>query len=129
LECCRDAAYSYQEEAWQDLDDAENDLRDRTWTWTRGRTLETFLRNEIDGLVNRPQTQHADVIRDQREAIIKDAFIGVYLAIADAYEESTNLDPEPSAGHDQVAIAFYPPFAISRALNAEIRKRVRRDTD
>jgi pimeloyl-ACP methyl ester carboxylesterase len=127
--CCRDAAFAYQEQRWQDLDDAENRLRDRTWTWTRDRTLETFVGAEIDSLTSRPQTRHADVIRDQRATVIEDAFIGVYLAIADAYEESTNLDPEPSPEHDQVAIAFYPPFAISRALDSAIRQRVGRDTD
>lgn len=129
MTCCRDAAYAYQEKLWQELDDAEKELRDRTWTWTRGRTLETFLGNEIDSLVNRPQTRHANLIRDQREPIIEDAFIGVYLAIADAYDESTSRDPQPSAEHDQVAIAFYPLFAISRALNTAIRERLPRDAN
>jgi pimeloyl-ACP methyl ester carboxylesterase len=124
VECCRDAAYAYQEKRWQELDKAEHLLRDRTWTWTRGHTLETFLGDEVDSLTSRPQTRHAGAIRKQRAAIIEDAFIGVYLAIADAYEESTNLDPVASPEHDQVAIAFYPPFAISRALDTAVRERL-----
>jgi hypothetical protein len=124
VECCRDAAYAYQEKLWQDLDDAEDRLRDQTWTWTRNRTLETFLDAEIESLTGRIEARRALLIREQRVAIINEAFVGVYLAIADAYEESTNLDPERSPEHDRLAIAFYPPFAVSRALETAISRKV-----
>jgi pimeloyl-ACP methyl ester carboxylesterase len=125
VECCRDAAYSRQEQFWQDLDDAEERLRDRAWPWTRGRSVEEFLAAEIDSRASRPETAHPDILRDNRATIIAEAFENVYVNVADAYEEimAGEMEPPPTRD-DNAAIVFYPPFAIARALEVAVKNAI-----
>lgn len=121
IECCRDAAYARQEHFWQDLDIAEERLRERTWTWTRNQPLQVFVAGELDSLIRRSETQDADLLRRHRVAIIDNAFISTYLAIGDAYEESANVEEERTPERDLVILALNPQRGIAKALDKAIR--------
>lgn len=126
IECCRDAAFARQEQFWQQLDVAEENLRRRTWTWTQMRTLNVFLEAELESRAQRSKPNVADDLRRHHLEVVRDAFTFTYVAVAAAYEESANPGPAPEATpeRNQILLALYPPRAIARALDEAARTRL-----
>lgn len=125
IEYCRDAAYARQEQFWQELDIAEQRLRERSWTWSQKQPLETFTAAELESRARRSEPTVAEALRGDRLDIIKDAFSFTYLAVAEAYDESANFESEATPERDQVLLALNPQRAIARALDEAVRMRPR----
>jgi hypothetical protein len=123
-ECCRDAAYARQEKFWQGLDAAEGRLREQPWSWTQLRPLETFLAAEIESRAQRSDRTIAEILRRDRADIVRDAFTFTYVIVAEAYEESSNLEAESTPERDQALVALHPPRAIARALDEAVGRRL-----
>jgi pimeloyl-ACP methyl ester carboxylesterase len=113
---CRDAAFARQEEFWQELDLAEQKLAEHTWTWTRGQRMKDFIAAELDEKIRRSEPVIAKDLRDNRARVIDDAFTFTYLAIAEAHEESTDIDSELTDERANVILALHPKRGIARAL-------------
>lgn len=112
LQLCHAAAFLRQEQRWSELKEIEHALLRSNWTWTKGRTLKTFIKRSVEAYLH--HARRVAVPRPDREMreIVEEAIRFIYLAVFEAWVEQEKLGDR----NDEVVRALYPPTAIVRAI-------------
>jgi hypothetical protein len=113
LVLCRSAAYLRQEQRWGELADVEATLHRSIWTWTKGKTLNAYVADEVKHYLNNPK-RAVGVRRPERNVdyLVEEVVQLIYIAAVDGSKE---VDKENGRDED-VTRAYHPPTAIARAV-------------
>lgn len=112
LRLCHAAAFMEQEQRWGELKKIVRRLLRSKWTWTKGRTLKTFIKRGVEEYLH--HARQVAVPRPDREMreIVEKTIRFNYLAVYEAWVEQEKLGDR----NDEVVRALYPPTAIVRAI-------------